>query len=63
MNKQRLASKIIKVIDNCRFVGDNQEQVQEAVEDVLSALVPRDIECFADWGAPEDKSTIDKCWE
>ena len=62
MTKDRLAKKIIEMIDNFRFVGDDEKEVLEAVNSMLDSLEPKDRGSFCKWGMSEDRSTPEDCW-
>lgn len=58
MTKERLAQRIIEVIDNFRFVGDTEAEIHTAVVALLESLEPKDPVRFESWGFPEDRAVV-----
>jgi nucleoid DNA-binding protein len=62
MTKQKLAKKIIKIVDNYRFFNNTDEEIERAIESLFSVLEPKDKVQFAKWGMDSEKSTAEECW-
>ncbi len=58
MTKTALAEEIVQSIENH---PDRNDQL-ECVIAFLTTLQPKDFERFAQWGYPEQKSTVEECW-
>ena len=62
MTRKELAKAIISCVDNARFIGDSESEIEQMVFDLLWSVKPRDIERFAGWGQPHQQSTVSECW-
>jgi hypothetical protein len=62
MTKRILAKTIVEMVDNFRFVGDEEIVIVKAIESFLNLLEPKDRERFAQWGTSKERSTAKECW-
>jgi hypothetical protein len=62
MTKTEFAKTLISMVDNFRFVGDSETEIQEFIMNMLGELEPKDRDRFAQWGYPNQQSTPEECW-
>ncbi|PCH69413.1 MAG: hypothetical protein COC06_07660 [Bacteroidales bacterium] len=62
MTKTEFAKTLISMVDNFRFVGDSETEIQKSIMNMLGELKPKDRERFAQWGYPNQQSTPEDCW-
>ena len=62
MTKSEFAKTLISMVDNFRFVGDSETEVQQSIMNMLGELEPKDRESFAQWGYTNQQSTVEECW-
>ena len=63
MTKEKFAKTILEIVDNSREIDNkSNDEIVKEIASFLSIVEPKDIERFAIWGMPEDKSTVQKCW-
>lgn len=59
MTKTELAKNIIETVHN----NPDPAEAMAGVIAYLDLLTPKDMERFAQWGYPHQKSTPEECWE
>ena len=62
MTKSEFAKTLISMVDNFRFVGDSEIEIHESFMNMLDEIEPKDRERFAQWGYPNQQSTVEECW-
>lgn len=62
MTKKSFAKTIFEVVDNGKFLGNPKKEIIDDIETLLYLLKPKNIVHFSKIGQPEEKSTIEECW-